>query len=432
MKKLVSLILAIMMIAAVGAAGAANMGANGRVESTDTTINLKKGIVLYNTEGSTIYYPTITYNYSIAPATVTSGTTSVTDDNGNTAMVLDGVTDGVSLTDSQAVFANTSISGAATTGTEVYDTITASVDLTKFSRAGIYRYVITEEDNTAEMTTAGLTRPTGYVSTRYLDVYIRNASSGVLEAYGYVCFIATSASTETIDGKTSTNNQINAKTEGFVETKDTDASTSGTTNVTGNADKYYTYNVSVTKVTTGGLADKTWDFNFQINTSGVTSQPFSVTTTGINLSGTTEGAVTGSKKHVVGTALTVELEDTKQVKLFGLPANTSITQVQETNDSVDTYKVKIDLDSNNVVTEASKAPNATTDISTAQVVTNYSACSDQTITQRATAYTVTNTLLEVSPTGYVTRFAPYALILIGGIALLIIAKKRKPAKDDEE
>ncbi len=431
MKKLVSLILAIMMIAAVGAAWAANMGANGRVESTDTTINLKKGIVLYNTEGSNIYYPTITYNYSIAPATVTSGTTSVTDDAGNTAMVLNGVADGVTLTDSQAVFANTSISEAATTGTEVYDTITASVDLTKFSRAGIYRYVITEADNTAAMTTAGLTRPTGYVSTRYLDVYIKNGTNG-LEVYGYVCFIATSASTETIDGKTSTNNQINAKTEGFVETKDTDASTSGTTNVTGNADKYYTYNVSVTKVTTGGLADKTWDFNFQINTSGVTSQPFSVTTTGINLSGTTDGAVTGSKKHVVGTALTVELEDTKQVKLFGLPANTIITQVQETNDSVDTYKVKIDLDSNNVVAEASKAPNATTDISTAQVVTNYSAYSDQTITQSATAYTVTNTLLVVSPTGYVTRFAPYALILIGGIALLIIAKKRKPAKDEEE
>jgi len=45
---------------------------------------------------------------------------------------------------------------------------------------------------------------------------------------------------------------------------------------------------------------------------------------------------------------------------------------------------------------------------------------------------LTNTLAEVSPTGYVSRFAPYALILVAGIVLLIVAKKRKPAKDDEE
>lgn len=44
----------------------------------------------------------------------------------------------------------------------------------------------------------------------------------------------------------------------------------------------------------------------------------------------------------------------------------------------------------------------------------------------------TNTLQLISPTGYVSRFAPYALILVAGIALLIVAKKRKPAKDDEE
>ena len=42
----------------------------------------------------------------------------------------------------------------------------------------------------------------------------------------------------------------------------------------------------------------------------------------------------------------------------------------------------------------------------------------------------TNTLELISPTGYVSRFAPYALILIGGVALLIIAKKRKNTEED--
>ena len=45
--------------------------------------------------------------------------------------------------------------------------------------------------------------------------------------------------------------------------------------------------------------------------------------------------------------------------------------------------------------------------------------------------TVTNTLAEISPTGYVTRFAPYALILVGGIVLLVIAMKRKGRKEEE-
>jgi len=45
--------------------------------------------------------------------------------------------------------------------------------------------------------------------------------------------------------------------------------------------------------------------------------------------------------------------------------------------------------------------------------------------------TITNTITEVSPTGYVTRFAPYALILVGGILLLIIAKKHKKTTDED-
>ena len=43
----------------------------------------------------------------------------------------------------------------------------------------------------------------------------------------------------------------------------------------------------------------------------------------------------------------------------------------------------------------------------------------------------TNKLAVISPTGYVSRFAPYALILIGGIVLLIIAKKHKKHSEED-
>jgi uncharacterized protein YbcV (DUF1398 family) len=436
MKKIGAIVLVIMMIAMVGAASADSMGTNGVVTSDDTTVTLKKGIVLYNTEGSNIYYPEITYTYTIATA-APAATTTITDDDGDTVTVSAGVTNGVTLTDNTAVFTKASTSQAAATGTEVYDTITASVDLSKFSKAGVYRYVITETDNTASLTAAGLIRPSGYVSTRYLDVYIGNGGTvnetsnpAGLKVVGFVCFTSSDA-TKIIDGKTITNSTIEGKSEGFVDTLDEDESTQGANNTTGKADQYHTYNVTITKSVQGTLANKVNPFPFEINTSGVTNQPFSVTTTGSSLSVTDAGAVDSSKKAVIGTAFTGALADGKEIKIYGLPANTSITKIEETNNTSDIYKVKYELDGDVVVTEAEVTSNAKKDLTTTQVVTNYSAYDDTTITQIAIAYTVTNTLAEISPTGYVSRFAPYALILVGGIILLVIAKKHKKHTEEE-
>ena len=66
---------------------------------------LQKEFVVYNVDGSDVYAPTITYDYSIAAATVATGTTVT--DSGNkhesgepvTAPVKEGVITGVTISD---------------------------------------------------------------------------------------------------------------------------------------------------------------------------------------------------------------------------------------------------------------------------------------------------------------------------------------------
>ena len=84
MKKLVSILMAIMMVAMVGAAWAAN---NGDVYQDDsltavsgTLIPMTKSIIMFNLNGSPVYEPNISYTYSVAPVTESSLIGKITDD----------------------------------------------------------------------------------------------------------------------------------------------------------------------------------------------------------------------------------------------------------------------------------------------------------------------------------------------------------------
>lgn len=273
----------------------------------------------------------------------------------------------------------------------------------------------------ADFEAAGLTRASDYDEERYVDVYIKNGTNG-LEVAGIVVFIGN----KSIDGKTANNNEITGKTTGFVDTYDKDINDTAETAGSGMADKYYTYNYTLTKSITGTMADKTHYFPFAIKTTGaVAGQNFTVTAT------ETPNLVNGVADGVAATStdINAKLKDTQTVTIKGLPANTSI-EVVETNDTTDTYNVTASDASvtakfvDNVATAAGG-----TQTTKVNPVSNYASNKITEPTALLTATTFVNNLNEVSPTNVVMRFAPY-LFILGGAMLLLVASRRRKAEQE--
>ena len=452
MKKLVSLILAIMMVAAVGAAFAANVSTltNGVASNTGdlmvgNTINFTKELVIYNTDSSnsiSVHEPTITYTYSIAPAVATTTTAegaqitsaSVTDSDQTTAVVYNGVSGAVSWTKNTAVYSSANM--ITTTSGKYIDqrtlTLAFNPDNT-FTHAGVYRYKITESAMNGETnlrTIAEVSSGDSYIEDRYLDVYVRvdvndedsDSSTTDYVIYGYVLFEG--AAGDAITTSTS-------KSTGYVQK---------TATSNNDVDYYNTYNLKVIKAVSGSLADKNEDFPFQIIIANSTVKANVALELAGQLTGTTSitaNATSGLSQTwgALTTSSQLKLKDTEYVYIYGIPAGTTAT-VGEMNSSYDIYlpSFAVTGGTTTAYTGANLASQATTTFTTdladqITITSDHNAASPVWDDVVATA---TNTIQTISPTGYVTRFAPYALILIGGIALLIVAKKRKPAKVDEE
>lgn len=419
LKKISSIVLALIMVLAMGASVfAADTGVYTEIE--DDTIKLEKEILVYNddTSLSKVYGPGIEYTYTVSTADPAGNT--VTDNDGDKMAVKEGVAGGLTVTGTAKFEKNAAVTMADGVGsTKAFVTLKANIG--SFTGAGIYRYKITEEMVQADFEAAGLTRASDYDEERYVDVYIKNGTNG-LEVAGIVVFIGN----KSIDGKTANNNEITGKTTGFVDTYDKDINDTAETAGSGMADKYYTYNYTLTKSITGTMADKTHYFPFAIKTTGaVAGQNFTVTAT------ETPNLVNGVADGVAATStdINAKLKDTQTVTIKGLPANTSI-EVVETNDTTDTYNVTASDASvtakfvDNVATAAGG-----TQTTKVNPVSNYASNKITEPTALLTATTFVNNLNEVSPTNVVMRFAPY-LFILGGAMLLLVASRRRKAEQE--
>jgi len=434
-----------MSISAFAAAGDPAELTNGEVGGTtfpkddpDTQskkVILKKEITAYNYDESKVNAPTITYNYAI---TAGPAGTSITDEASDhkdgigavTVATKAGVgnptiTESVSWTTGETL--NASTDGTANEKDIIIDFSSVVFDGTG-NGAGVYRYKITETPAVgANYAKTGVTEGnTNHV--RFLDVYVRASSTytnGTLasdwDIYGYVC----------VDDSTTGNTAITkdtAKTNGFV---DADASETAST-----ADKYYTYNLTISKtVENDAYAAATHKFPFTvIFTNSDIDQ-------NILLKTTETGNVTDFE-HVAGAPTWsghADLLSGGSIKYIGIPMGTD-TEVYETNNMTGaTYTV------------TTTRTNATTDTATESAITDGSTITTTTQADPKPAYqstktvinttkdadddlvhsvAITNTLVLISPTGVALRFAPYAVILAAGLALLFVSRRRRA--DDEE
>lgn len=442
-----------------------NSGEVGGFTQPDTptvkekAINIKKEITAYNPDSGVkfVYGPAITYTYTIAAA---SGTelVSITDDTtdhasgaATTVTAVAGVTTGVTMTGTAAnkiEWTNADILDVSASGTANYKNLTIDFSDVVFPQAGVYRYKITE--SAATYGTSGVTEGTDDAHIRYLDVYVMGSDSYTdgstaeeWSIYGYVCIDSGSATTAITPSAT-------FKTDGFVD--------SDTATDTSTADEYRTYNLTIGKTLTGDATmsshkfpfDATWtagtasgSFQFIVETDGTVQVSKTAVSATTSVNGTDVAAhskVGGAS--AVGTADkdgTPSIADGGTVKYIGIPAGTKVA-VTETNDVTGTTYTTTATEKIGTGEAAAVAFTGGTAVLSEDSKTATTAATKTVTYAQASApdsgkdvaIQYTNVLAIISPTGYVARFAPYALMLIGGIALLVIAMKhRKHSENDE-
>lgn len=420
MKKVLAMVMALGVVMGMSSAAfAANENAGGdiankNIESAKTTVSIQKDLYFINAEATKVREPNIVYTYTLTAVTGLSGTT-VRDDDGIRGTVKDGILGANTNSDHKATitFADT-VTVNATSGTGTVQTKYADFTFnpSAFTAPGIYRYKITETVSPAKAA-VGIAENATYNADRYLDVYVKKTSDTdpTLSIYGYTLF-------EDVDGTSFddySNPKVNIdkKSSGYVNTS-SDGSTLA------DVDSYTTQNLYVEKATKGSMADLEQDFTltFTVRTpGGVTATPK------LDVTLESDATLTGTSSDTIGTYInlgsitTGTVDNESVITIKGIPVGTSAANVSitEKNDSPDSYKVKA-------------GTVAGGDTLLAEAIVNAGGISGAT-TNQALSETVkiyfTNTLDAISPTGYVTRFAPYALLVAFALVLLVVVRRRR-------
>lgn len=454
LKKILAVALAVMMLAALSVTALAsgstpaaeNMtgenGVIGEFQSADTPVAknnavlLYKEITAYNKDASTVNAPAMEYSYAIAPGSAgksvkdaggtslhaTGTAVEVQTKAGLAGATISGSVDGTNYTAGKLTLTNAVQLTTADDGAANKFPLKVDFSGVTWTGAGVYRYEITESTADGAKVAAGITDG-GISNTLYLDVYVKDAAAGQYEIYGYVCFKAD----KDIDGTSNTSLNAAEKTEGFV-TGDTDGSSSIDTDE--QADKYYTFNLTVSKTLVGDQAMNSHQFPFNVDFTNA-----SVTANILLKQETVAGGGITANLPAASGVSNLDVADLKlangaSVKYIGIPVGVSAATtvaVYELNDVTGTvYKSSYSVDGGTASTAKSLTwtdPNNKSDIANLPTLT---ANADDNVSH---TIAFTNTLEIISPTGVAVRVAPFMLILAAGMMLLVLSRKSRKAED---
>ena len=416
---------------------AGTIGDDGMYVGNDTTVTIGKDIAIYNDGYTQCYSPAITYSYSIAPIDDATGL-SVTDSTGKQMEVKVGEADAI-ITETTTVAFESQLVQEATAGQNylaegLRGNINFAFNTAEFDAPGIYRYVITDTTADATLVHAGIVRPDDYEDTKYLDVYIVESLNPTdptkpYEIAGYVLLDENTVVDEHTDKDIGYRNSVTTISEipvpgtvvpGGPGGQDVTV-TAGHTGVDGDnsVDYYYSFNVDISKVITGTMADKSHEFPFEIT---ITNPGDGFTVPANYFAGTTMNDLSGATAETA----TAGLSNGDHYYLCGLNPFASLS-VMERNDTKSTYNVTI---SDTSVTDVATAPNGT-QTSNALLVSNYSktaTAAPSSIEANANnALVFTNDLEAGPPTGLMLVVAPFVAVaaVIGGLFALNKIKTKK-------
>ena len=413
------------------------------------SIALKKGINMRNVAEGRYNQPDITFSFSIAPYTYAQGDSKfVVKGTDEAVEVLDGVPNSVffSKTGETLNLATTVTyssgetytinSGDTENGVVVTKTFNLYVDASKFSKPGIYRYVLTDNTENSALFAAGITRSSTYINTRYIDLYIKNNDSNGRELASAVVYNS---------NKSYTTGETNGKCQGFEATN--------TSSSTGTQDNYRTYNILVKKLITGDLADMSHEFPFTVvvNNSNTANTFENGSLSNTNKTYYYSKNDTSSFTPTTSTTVSTTLGNNGLLYIRGLTPKAQIC-VGERNDTNETYKVTVigsdgsstgsdttfrdavtmnvgDFTRLNDLVDEHVSTSAITDYDSVNAGGTPSTIASPTNVRNLT---FTNNATSISPTGVVLRFGAFAMIAAFGVIFFIVSRRSKAKKDNTD
>lgn len=451
MKKLVALLLAAIMVMAMNAAwasSAADMtdeaGVIGEFTAADTAMNplpatsviIYQEITAYNKDNKTVNAPTVTYTYTITgldgKKTVKDAGGSSLHNSGQPVSVItkDATAEAATITSSLALTPETQLK-ASDDGTANRFPLTINFSQCTWAKgAGVYRFQIDETTDADVKKAAGITEGTT-TNTRYIDVYVKDKTGGGYEIYGYTCLTAN----VDIDGTDASSVTAAGKTEGFVGSQPDEGTYSSTSPSV--ADRYYTFNLTVGKTLVGDTFNNEHDFPFTVKfaNSTVTSDIVIKLELSENGGTATTNALSAGKLSASSTGITDSergIDHESTVMYIGIPVGVTeatTAEVYEVNDVTGTtylsqYSLQGATNTGDKQIVWGTGTNSTSYTATMPTIT---ANTDDNVSH---TIQFTNTLELISPTGYVARIAPYALMLAAGVVLLLLGLKRRGKKEE--